>query len=209
MTEPDSIPRMVKVQRHDKTLEQKVCSPHYIPEPIDTFRAWARPFGIRSFVGAKSVFFSIYFGSFYRMKRTGMMMLLFFMLRTNACVLPSPDTPLPGHRDALKGCFVSDSGDEIYTVARDGGVFAWEWVADKKGEDDDTDDEDDGESEFGSRRKVWWGLGFISLVTCADVSCLRFCRTDHGELGHCSLGNYIRDGLRASNSDKKDGAALP
>lgn len=27
---------------------------------------------------------------------------------------------------------MSESGDEIYTVARDGGVFAWEWIADEK-----------------------------------------------------------------------------
>lgn len=27
---------------------------------------------------------------------------------------------------------MSQSGDEVYTVARDGGVFVWEWIADKK-----------------------------------------------------------------------------
>ncbi|CAN0246302.1 unnamed protein product, partial [Hapterophycus canaliculatus] len=37
-----------------------------------------------------------------------------------------------GHRDGLRGCFVSASGDEVYTVAKDGGVFVWEWVADQE-----------------------------------------------------------------------------
>ncbi|CAM9569764.1 unnamed protein product, partial [Ectocarpus sp. 6 AP-2014] len=41
-------------------------------------------------------------------------------------------TTLAGHRDGLCGCFVSESGDEVYTVARDGGVFAWEWVPDEE-----------------------------------------------------------------------------
>ncbi|CAN0424959.1 unnamed protein product, partial [Discosporangium mesarthrocarpum] len=35
-----------------------------------------------------------------------------------------------GHRDTVRDCFVSEDGDGVFTVARDGGVFVWAWRRD-------------------------------------------------------------------------------
>lgn len=68
---------------------------------------------------------------------------------------------------------MSESGDEVFTVARDGGVFVWEWVADrkrllgKKDSDKERNSESDSEGE---------GLASLGMVRTVEES-IAYCCT--------------------------------
>eukprot|EP00981_Chlorochromonas_danica_P009320 scaffold2613_cov159-Ochromonas_danica.AAC.7 len=133
---------------------------------------------------------------------------------------------LSGHRDALLGVFFGNTADEAYTVARDGGLFAWQFdgelaLAKKKqaiqeakketdneetSEEDEDEEEDDNEEEDGDGGAFLTKADQLKLRTKAAMRQgnwklleRRLLRDNQGEVTACSYNRTAQLLLLAFN----------